>query len=215
MPGVFQQHQLGGGGGEESPQPVCGGLGHRGGDPPPFFAHQLVDSRGRLAHIRRPIQGDRARAEAIGSAIRSWPGPGGIGFCIRSNITLEQPIGPVTHVRMSSPQKCSTARYLNFAEAMEIATLAGALENGELSDEVIAIRGRGVGGSRDGAAASSWSRWPETAPDWTGCRAEARGAATGASLRSGGGSLRSRTQLWSRMLHGQASSISVWPQRRQ
>jgi len=66
MPGVSSSTQLGAEGGENRPQPVAGGLGHRRKVIATFSATKLVE-QGRLAHISATDQGDEARAEAIGA----------------------------------------------------------------------------------------------------------------------------------------------------
>ena len=56
-----EQHQLGGGGGEDGPQAVAGGLGHRRCDRH-LLAHQVVQQRG-LAHVRPTDQGHEPGSE--------------------------------------------------------------------------------------------------------------------------------------------------------
>ena len=57
-PGGVHEHQLGRGRGEDRPQPIAGGLGHRGGDRH-LLADQLIH-QGGLAHVGPSHQGDKA-----------------------------------------------------------------------------------------------------------------------------------------------------------
>jgi len=93
-------------------------------------------SRVDLPTSVRPIQGDEARAEAIGSAIGSCRARG-IGL---HTLKHEQP-DPSPNVDVQSPQVPPPPSTLTLLETMEIANhWLGSGRTVELSDEVIADR---------------------------------------------------------------------------
>jgi len=67
-----------------------------------LLAHQLVDARGRLAHISRPHQGDEARAEATRERLSIMRAPADLGFdTLNSDSLTRHPL-----VECSSPPEC-------------------------------------------------------------------------------------------------------------